>query len=360
MHHSTDMQYMRYALSLARRGLGRTPPNPSVGCVIVKNDRVVGIGRTADGGRPHAETVTLEMAGEKAKGASAYITLEPCAHHGQTPPCAQALIDAGLTRCVIACEDSAPHVAGQGIAMLKKAGIEVISGVREQEAKELNAGFFLSNEEGRPFVTLKTALSLDGKIALGNGQSQWITNALARAKAHQLRSRHDAILCGIGTVNMDDPMLNTRVDGLVHKSVRIILDTRLSIDMNSKLVQSALNEPVWIMHDTDDQGKIDALENAAVKLFRCKTRDLFQVLQVISENGVTRLLVEGGAEIHTSFLREGLFDELAIFTGNRILGAGLSAFRDLGYEQVNEALQLKPYESIKLGQNRLDIYKRSV
>lgn len=358
MHNSDDITYMRYALALARRGLGRTAPNPTVGCVIVQDDLVVGIGHTADGGRPHAETVALAMAGDKAKGGAAYVSLEPCSHYGKTPPCAQALIDAGISRCVIACGDVNPQVNGEGIKMLREAGIHVLSGVCEDEAIRLNAGFFLGHEFGRPFVTLKTAITVDGKVALGNGHSQWITNKLSRRKAHQIRSEHDAVLCGIGTVNLDDPMLTTRVDGLVHKSVRIVLDTGLSIDVNAKLVQGATGEPLWIVHDTDDAVKIEALEKAGVKTFKCNTRDLPSVLELICENGVTRLLVEGGAEIHTSFLRAGVWDELAVFTGAKAFGAGHGVFRDMGYENANETLQLERFKTILLEQDRLDYYRK--
>lgn len=358
MHIQDDIHFMRYALALAQRGLGRTAPNPSVGCVIVKNDHVVGAGHTQDGGRPHAESVALDMAGDKAKGASVYVTLEPCSHYGQTSPCAKALIEAGIKRCVIACGDVNPIVNGEGIKMLREAGIDVLPGVCELEARQMNKGFFLGHEEGRPFITLKTAITIDGKIALGNGQSQWITNPLARSKAHQLRSQHDAILCGIGTVSVDDPMLTARVDGVVHKAVRIVLDTKLSIDMNSKLVQSARDEPLWIMHDTNEPDQIAALELKGVKTFRCKTRDLYQLLQLISENGVTRLLVEGGAETHSSFLREGLFDQLAVFTGDKLFGSGFSAFNDFGNENIDDSLQFQCLESIYLKNNRLDIYER--
>lgn len=358
MNKSHDIHYMHYALALAKRGVGRTAPNPSVGCVIVKNDDVVGVGHTQDGGRPHAETQALKMAGDKAQGACVYVTLEPCSHTGKTPPCADALIQSGIKRCVIACMDENPQVSGNGIKMLKNAGIEVFQGVCEKEAISLNKGFFLSLEEGRPFITLKSALTIDGKIALGNGQSQWITNSLSRRKAHQIRSQHDAILCGIGTVNTDDPMLTTRVDGSVHKAVRIVLDTKLSMDVRSKMVQSAHDEPLWVIHDTDNVPRIDALEMAGVKTFRCKNRDLYQVLQVISQNGVTRLLVEGGAEIHTSFLREGLWDQLAIFTGEKVFGSGHSAFKDLGIENIDDSLQLQRIKTILLENDRLDIYER--
>lgn len=358
MTSQNDIHYMRYALSLARRGLGRTAPNPTVGCAIVKRDSVIGTGHTADGGRPHAETIALDMAGPQSHGATAYVTLEPCSHHGRTPPCAQALIDAGIKRVVIACQDLNPQVSGNGVKMLKNAGIEVVENILCEEAEYLNAGFFLSVSKKRPFVTLKTAMTIDGKVALHDGSSQWITNSLSRSKAHQLRSKHDAVLCGIGTVNADDPMLNVRVDGLVHKAVRIVLDTRLSINVGSKLVQSAHDEPLWIMHDTDEQSKKDALEQSGVKLFHCNTKDLKAILQILAENGLTRILVEGGANIHSSFLKSGLFDELAIFRAAKIFGQGHDAFTDFSIPNIDESLQLEPLETILLGQDCLQIFKR--
>lgn len=358
MTSQNDIHYMRYALSLARRGLGRTAPNPSVGCVLVKGGRVIGVGRTEDGGRPHAETIAIGMAGAQAKGATAYVSLEPCSHHGKTPPCAQRLIDAGIARAVIACRDQNPIVSGKGIEMLKSAGIEITENILCDEAENLNAGFFLTHNEKRPFVTLKTAMTLDGKIALPDGQSKWITNPLSRRKAHQLRSQYDAILCGIGTVNADDPMLNARVDGLVHKAVRIVLDTGLTTDVNSKLVHSATNEPLWIMHDTDDQGKIDALERRGVKLFYCNPKDLNAVLKILAENGLTRILVEGGASIHSAFLKSGLFDELAVFRTAKVFGQGRDAFTDFSISNIDESLHLEPLETILLGQDSLQIFRK--
>jgi diaminohydroxyphosphoribosylaminopyrimidine deaminase / 5-amino-6-(5-phosphoribosylamino)uracil reductase len=234
MENDLDIHFMRQALALARRGLGRTWPNPSVGCVIVKNDHVVGCGRTAESGRPHAEAAALQEAGADAKGATAYVSLEPCAVSGREGACAPALVRAGIKRAVIACMDTNPLVFGQGIEILKEAGVDVTFGVLEEDAQELNKGFFLRFSEERPLITLKTACSLDGKVALANGQSQWITGELARRHVHSLRVQHDAVLVGIGTVKADDPMLNARVDGLVHNTVRIILDSKLETPMESR------------------------------------------------------------------------------------------------------------------------------
>ncbi len=353
-----DRHYMRIALSLARRGLGRSAPNPSVGCVIVKNSRIIGVGRTADGGRPHAETEALRMAGVAAKGASAYITLEPCAHHGKTPPCAKALIDAGITRAIIACADPYKEVAGKGVSMLETAGIQVTMGVCETEALDMNRGFILSQTEQRPFVTLKTATSVDGKVALENGKSQWITGALCRRKAHQLRAQHDAIMVGIGTVNADDPMLNTRVDGLVHKSVRIVADTNLTIGLGSKLVQSALNDPLWIVYESGDASHEAALKNANVRLFKVKSMALKSILTLLAEEGVRRLFVEGGPSLHSSFIKENYYDEIAIFRAAKIIGRGKDSFGGLFLENLDEAPHLSLKQSVRLGDERLDIFSR--
>lgn len=355
---SSDLHYMRYALSLARRGLGRTAPNPSVGCVIVKNGRVIGAGRTADGGRPHAEPQALAMAGERARGATAYVTLEPCSHHGKTPPCAQSLIDAGIKRVVIACIDSFKDVDGKGVAMLQAAGIEVLTGVMEKEALALNAGFILSQTQNRPFVTIKTAISADGKVALEDGRSKWITSEHARHKAHQLRAQHDAILCGIGTVNHDDPLLTARVNGLVHKAVRIVVDSALTIPVASKLVQSSVNEPLWIAYASSEPAHETALQNAGARLLKVKSMDLQTILARLSEEGVRRLLVEGGPTLHSSFIRDGLYDEIAIFRAHKIIGRGLDAFSAFSLESLDDAPLLSLKESVRLGDDRLDIYER--
>lgn len=358
MFNKYDMYCMNYAVSLAQRGLGRCAPNPSVGCIISHNERIVGVGHTADGGRPHAETLALEMAGERAKDATAYVTLEPCAHHAKTPPCAEALVNAGIKRVVIANIDPFPQVSGKGIKILESAGIVVQTGLMSEKAEMVNRGFFLTQTQNRPFVTLKTAISLDGKIALLNGQSQWITGESARQKVHQLRSQHDAIMVGINTVNHDDPLLTTRVDGIVHKAVRIVVDSLLRLPIGSKLVQSARNEPLWIVHASCDTGQIKALEQAGARLFYSPDMDLVNILAILAENGLTRILVEGGATLQSSFLKSGLYDQLAVFRASKIMGRGLGAFDQIELAGLEQALQFKPMETILLGQDRLEIYHR--
>src|SRR5512134_1017521 len=223
-----DAHWMGVALTLARRGLGNTWPNPSVGCVLVRDGRVVGRGWTQPGGRPHAETEALRRAGDLARGATAYVTLEPCSHHGRTPPCCNALIAAGVARVVCAMRDPDPRVDGRGFARLREAGIEVVEGLLEAEAQALNAGFARRIREGRPFVTLKLATTLDGRIATARGESRWITGPEARREAHALRARHDAILVGSGTAVSDDPDLSCRLPGAAPvKSLRVIADARL-------------------------------------------------------------------------------------------------------------------------------------
>ena len=350
---------MRQALALARRGLGRTWPNPSVGCVIVKNGHVVGCGRTAQSGRPHAEAEALRDAGSSAKGATAYVSLEPCAVAGREGPCAQALIHAGIARVVIACIDTNPVVSGRGISMLKDAGIEVTLGILEHEAQALNHGFFLRFSEQRPLIILKTACSMDGKVALANGQSQWITGDLARRHVHSLRAQHDAVLVGIGTVNMDDPMLNARVDGLEHNTVRMILDSKLETPIDSRIVRSARDYPVWIFHEDKPVDKIRAMEAAGVRLFPITTKALKPILQQIAEAGITRVLVEGGRNIHTAFLREEFADAFYVYRAPCILGAdALDAVLPIGYQDLNQAKRFQRQEIIALEQDSLEIYMR--
>ena len=206
--------YMRSALNLARYGLGRTAPNPTVGCVIVKDNHVIGRGRTSEGGRPHAEVNALKMAGEKARGATAYVTLEPCSHVGKTPPCAQAFIDAGLAKVFVAIKDTDERVSGRGIQMLRDAGIEVEVGLLEKEAYDINKGFFLTRSHNRPFISLKSATSHNAKIAGADKKQVWITNELSRRRAHLIRAQHDAIAVGVNTVLIDNPSLTTRLDGV--------------------------------------------------------------------------------------------------------------------------------------------------
>lgn len=365
---ATDLHHMHHALVLAARGLGEVAPNPAVGCVIVKDRVVIGRGRTAKGGRPHAETVALAEAGEAAWGATAYVTLEPCSHHGKTPPCVGALVGAGIARVVVAVEDPDPRVNGEGVAWLRAAGVEVTTGVCEKEAAELNAGFFLKVRKGRPLVTLKFAQSLDGKIATATGESQWITGEAARAFGHLLRARHDAILIGVGTALADDPALTCRLPGLEGRSpLRVVLDTRLRLTEWSKLAQTAQDVPTLVYTAsliTENKG--GALETCGVEIARVPKDaagrpKLEAVLADLARRGVTRLLVEGGAAVHAAFLNGGLADRLEVFSAPTILGAaGLSSVEALAALGLNEVPQFVMAGQRALGPDLLVSYARRV
>ncbi len=311
--------YMQVALNWARRGVGHVAPNPAVGCVLVKNGVIIAAAHTACGGRPHAETIALEKAGYAAKGATAYVTLEPCAHHGQTPPCAQALIDAGVAGVVVACGDHDPRVSGRGVQMLRDTGIEVIENVLEAQALSLNAGFFMRINAGRPFVTLKMAISADGKIGV-RGERTQISGDLAGRHMHLQRSLHDAILVGVNTARVDNPLLSTRMSGHSHVMTRVLLDAKLDLPLDCALVGSAQNDPVLVFYASGDVDKIKTLEQAGVGLIRQDPHDLKTVLRILAERGVTRLLVEGGARIHDSFIKRGLVDEVQVCKSPMIIG----------------------------------------
>ena len=356
----THSDYMDYALRLARRGLGRTSPNPSVGCIIVKNNRIVGVGRTQDGGRPHAEIVALNMAGDHAAGADIYVTLEPCCFHGVSGACTDALIQVKPANVFIACHDPHPNVSGQGVKKLTQAGIKVHVGLREKEAKDLNNGFFLRVQNKRPHITLKTAMSADGKVALESGESKWITGDLARRKAHQIRTQHDAILCGINTVLHDDPMLNARIKGVPHPIIRIVLDRHLRIPLRSKLLQTAKDDPVWIFYEDAKQSDLDKFNDHDARIFQCNLNDLESILNIISENNVTRLLIEGGPTIHTAFLKENLWDEFYIFQSPKILGGkAVPVLQDLKIKTMQDCYRLQNSHITKLGDDNLIHYKKN-
>jgi diaminohydroxyphosphoribosylaminopyrimidine deaminase/5-amino-6-(5-phosphoribosylamino)uracil reductase len=322
-----DLGHMRTALGLARRGLGNTWPNPAVGCVIVKDGRVVGRGWTQKGGRPHAETEALARAGKGAKGATAYVSLEPCSHHGKTPPCAEALIAAGITRVVAAVEDPDPRVSGAGIARLKAAGITAETGLCAAEAAELNAGFFCRVKHGRPLVTLKLATSLDGRIATASGESRWITGPAARARAHLQRATHDAVLVGTGTALADDPQLTCRLPGLENRSpVRIVLDRNLRLPPTLRLFSEAGQVPTWLVTLPGSSSTQQALlrqqgiEIVPVEANLAGGIDLARMLRALGGKGLTRLLVEGGGALAASLLRAGLVDRLVWMRAPLALG----------------------------------------
>jgi diaminohydroxyphosphoribosylaminopyrimidine deaminase/5-amino-6-(5-phosphoribosylamino)uracil reductase len=350
-----DVQPMRHALGLAKRALGDVAPNPAVGCVIVSQDgHVAGRGWTHLGGRPHAETVALTQAQDSAAGGTAYVTLEPCAHLGRTPPCAGALIGAGIKRVVAAIEDPDPRVKGKGFAVLRRAGVDVLVGVLEAEAAELNAGFFLRINADRPLVTLKIAQSRDGKTIPPPGASRWITGDESRRFAHLLRSQHDAILVGLGTAIADDPELTCRLPGLENRSpVRIVLDTHLRLPATAKLVRTAREIPTLVFTAVGGGDDLRALGVEVLRVMRDERGRpaLGAVLGVLAGRGYTRLLVEGGASIWSQFLHEGLADRLEIFTAPIKVGQGgaspLLSNLNIGYVRTGRR---------KLGPDLLESY----
>lgn len=352
-------KYMKVALNLAREGLGRVAPNPSVGCVIVKDDVVLGVSRTADGGRPHAEPQAIEMAGDTVRGATAYVSLEPCAHYGKTGPCAEALVEAGIARCLIACRDPDPRVSGKGIDILKSAGIEVIEGVCETEALELNAGFFSKLQQNRPFITLKLAMSADHKIAAQVEQRTQISGGVAQRYTHHLRAIHDTVLVGAGTMSADDPMLNVRIDGYSSEITRIILDSNLRFPIDAKMVQKKINDPIWVFHAHDPQAKKVKLEEGGVTLFPIDPQDLSAVMTRCASEGITRVLVEGGAQIHRSFLENDMVDEFHLVRAKTVIGEqGVDAFDGYGYEDLQQRFGLQLSEKRPLGEDMLEIWRK--
>lgn len=354
---------MRHALALGRRGIGRTGRVPSVGCVIVAPDgRLIARGRTDESGRPHAEAAALAEAGAAARGATAYVTLEPCAHVGSKGgPCADALIAAGVARVVIGCVDPDPRTHGQGIEKLKAAGIDVTVGILEDDVRASLQGFFKFMVEKRPFVTVKIAQSLDGKTASASGDSKWITGEEARRYGHLLRARNDAILVGINTALADDPELTVRLPGLEKYSpMRIVLDTRLKLKPKSKLVQTARDVPTIVFTTSPDGG--DKLREAGVEVVRVARDargrpDIAALLTQLAERGVTRLLVEGGATVAAAFLDRGLADCLEIFTAPLVLGAaGHGAIAALAAQSLDEASKFRRISIRKLGSDVLETF----
>ncbi|MGI1660743.1 bifunctional diaminohydroxyphosphoribosylaminopyrimidine deaminase/5-amino-6-(5-phosphoribosylamino)uracil reductase RibD [Palleronia sp. KMU-117] len=340
---------MALALALGRRGQGTTWPNPSVGCVIVRDGRIVGRGWTRPGGRPHAESVALDQAGAAARGATAYVSLEPCAHHGKTPPCAEALVTAGIARVVTAMTDPDPRVSGAGHRILEAAGVAVTTAVREDEARRDHAGFVLSRTQGRPFLTLKLALTLDGRIATASGESRWITGPGARRRVHAMRACHDAVLIGGGTARADDPALTVRGLGPLPQPVRIVASAGLDLPTDSRLLRGLGEAPLWVVVDDDrvsastgsvwtDQG-VRLLPVAAGPDGRLAPRAMMAAL---AEAGLTRVLCEGGGALAASLLGADLVDELVVFSAGLAIGAeGRPGLGDLGLGRLADARRFR-------------------
>ena len=361
---------MRAALSLARRGLGNVWPNPAVGCVLVREDlygRVVGRGWTQASGRPHGETEALARAGDEARGATVFVTLEPCNHEGETGPCTEALVSAAVKRCVIALQDPDPRVSGTGIKYLKEAGIVVDVGLCEEEARQLNAGFLMRTTLGRPLFTLKTATTLDGRVATRKGQSQWITGAPARAFAHGMRADHDAIMIGIGTALADEPSLTCRLPGMEEKSpVRIVADSHLRLSPTSPLAKTAADVPTWVVTaKRPDKTKRKALEALGVQVIEAETGgdgrpDLGVVAAELGRRGLTRVLVESGGDLAAALVKHDLIDRLAWFRSPKLIGDdGRGAVAAFGINAVAEAPAFARDSILDAGEDVLETYRRA-
>jgi diaminohydroxyphosphoribosylaminopyrimidine deaminase / 5-amino-6-(5-phosphoribosylamino)uracil reductase len=364
---AVDQRYMRLALSLGRRGQGRTWPNPAVGAVIVKDGVIVGRGWTQPGGRPHAEPVALARAGEAARGATLYVTLEPCSHFGKSPPCVDAVTASGISRVVSAIEDPNPEVAGKGHAKLRAAGIAVDVGLCAAEAAHDHAGHFRRIRDQRPHVILKLAVSADDKIAAVGHRPVAITGDVAKARVHLLRARCDAILVGIGTVLADDPVLTCRLPGMEARSpVRVVLDRALRLPGSSRLVHSARATPLWVItSETAEAAAAVKLGAAGAQVVRVATDlakpglDLPGVLRALAEKGVTRLMVEGGAKVASSFVAAGLADEIWLLRGPAIVGAdGVPALDALPLAAITQSPEFRVRASETLDRDTLTIYER--
>ena len=364
---AADQRFMQLALTLGRRGQGRTWPNPAVGAVVVKDGVILGRGWTQAGGRPHAEPEALRRAGEAARGATLYVTLEPCSHVGKSPPCADAIVAAGIARVVSAIEDPNPEVAGQGHARLRAAGIIVDIGLGAAEAVHDHAGHFRRVRDQRPHVIVKLAVSSDDKIAAAGHKPVAISGEAARARVHLLRAQCDAVLVGIGTVLADDPLLTCRLPGMEALSpVRVVLDPRLRIPGTSRLVHSARETPLWVMASELAEApaamKLGAAGAQVIRLAPSKTSsglDLPAVLHALADKGITRLLVEGGARVASSFVAAGLVDEVWLLRGPDPIGAdGVAALDALPLSAITQSPTLKVRASESLQNDTLTMYER--
>jgi len=347
---------MNLAIDLARNVAGQTSPNPPVGAVVVKDGEIAGVGAHLKAGGPHAEVHALNMAGKRAEGATIYVTLEPCSHYGKTPPCADLIIESGIKRCVIAIQDANDVVSGKGIEKLKAAGIEVEVGILQEVAEEVNGPFFHFAKTGMPFVTLKTAASLDGKTATHTGESKWITGQAARIDVHQDRDFHDAILVGVNTVIQDNPSLTTRLPEGGRNPLRVILDTKLHTPLDSVITTDGAAE-TWIFVGNEVEAERIAKfnERPFVTVHQMEEQEISieAVLRKLGEQGIMTLYVEGGASVHASFLEARLFNQVIFYFAPKLIGGreAPTVFAGRGFASIEESMNLviKSYE--KVGQD---------
>jgi diaminohydroxyphosphoribosylaminopyrimidine deaminase / 5-amino-6-(5-phosphoribosylamino)uracil reductase len=347
--------YMKLALENARAMKGQTDPNPLVGSVIVNDNRIVGFGAHMKAGEPHAEIHALHMAGEKAQGGTIYVTLEPCSHHGRTGPCAEAIVRAGLKKVVVATLDPNPLVSGRGVEILRNAGIEVVVGICEEDSRRMNEVFNKYIVSKRPFVTLKSAVTLDGKVATSTSDSKWITSEDARKEVHQLRNENAGILVGVNTVIADDPELTTRIPN-GRNPIRIILDSTLRIPVDSKVVTDQ-KAPTWIFTTKNvDFDKKQKLENAGIKVFvtsGTKHVDLQETLEILGGNFISSLLIEGGGEINASFMEDKLIDKLVVYIAPKVIGGknAPSFLQGVGVMKMSEAIEFADVSFTQVGKD---------
>ena len=361
-----DLRHMAHALAIARRGLGRTWPNPAVGCVIVKDGRVLGRGTTAPGGRPHAEPQALAQAGEAARGATAYVTLEPCAHTGKTGPCAEGLVRAGVARVVSALQDPDPRVAGRGHDILRRAGISVTTGVLAAEAAALQEGFLSRITLGRPMLRLKLALTLDGRIATASGESRWITGPEARARVHLMRAEHDAVMIGAGTARADDPELTLRLAGYDHQPVRIVVSGRLDLPRGGRMEASIPQGRFVLVHGPQaPQEARDHWMNSGAELIEIKAQSDGAVspaalMRALGDLGLTRVFCEGGGAFAAGLIRAGLVDRLEVFSAGLLMGAdGRAGLGELGLSALADAPRFHLSRSQQIGADLWQSWSRS-
>jgi diaminohydroxyphosphoribosylaminopyrimidine deaminase / 5-amino-6-(5-phosphoribosylamino)uracil reductase len=366
---SADRRFMALALALGRRGLGQTWPNPAVGAVVVRpatgGPVIVGRGWTQAGGRPHAETEALRQAGAAAAGATLYVTLEPCSHHGKTPPCADAIIAAGIARVVSALEDPNPEVAGLGHARLRGAGIAVCIGLGAEDARRAHAGHIRRVRDGRPHVVLKLAVSADGKAGLAGRRPADITGKAARQRAHMLRAANDAILIGIGTALADNPLLTCRLPGMANRSpVRVVLDRGLRTPLASRLVTTARTTPLWIVASAAAPGdREEALRGAGAEVLRVDEAEgrleLAAALRALVSRGITRLMIEGGPIVAAAFVAADLVDEAALFRRTQSIGAdGIDALEGLPLTALTKSRRLRSCGVEPIGEDTLEMFER--
>ncbi|WP_158806770.1 bifunctional diaminohydroxyphosphoribosylaminopyrimidine deaminase/5-amino-6-(5-phosphoribosylamino)uracil reductase RibD [Beijerinckia sp. L45] len=364
-----DRRFMDAALALGRRGFGLTAPNPSVGALIVKDGIVLARGWTAPGGRPHAEPQALAQAGAAARGATIYVTLEPCSHHGQTPPCCEAIVAAGISRVVYAVGDPNPDVAGRGAAYCRDHGLDVLGGIGDAAARRDHLGHILRMTQRRPAITLKFAETADGFVAGGPHDPRLsITGVAANGMVHVMRAMHDAIMVGVGTVLADDPLMTVRLPGVQAKPLRVVLDGGLRLPLHSRLIQTAGEAPILVLtraESLDARGKalreIDGVEIAVVPVSASGALDLRAALRVLADRGITRIFSEGGPTVGSALIAEGLADEVILFQAEKPLGReGVPTMSGAARGMLHDPMRFRQSENLEVGTDRLHRFERMI